>query len=106
MGKIPPMAMAALAEEISAVVADAPRRLRVGDSRDSREGGEIWFGDNLAVLQTMEAESVGLIYIDPPFNTGKVQSRKQIRVWREGEATAITASKRATVMAAARKCAR
>ena len=83
MGKIPPMAMAALAGDVP--VADAPRRLCVGDDRDSREGGEIWFGDNLAVLRMMEADSVGLIYIDPPFNTGKVQSRKQIRVRREGD---------------------
>ena len=80
--KILPMAMAALAGDVP-VAADAPRRLCVGDGHDSREGGEIWFGDNLAVLQTMETESVGLIYIDPPFNTGKVQSRKRIRVLRD-----------------------
>lgn len=40
------------------------------------------FGDNLEVLQTMEAESVQLIYIDPPFNTGKVQARTQIKTVR------------------------
>ncbi|MDE0882955.1 MAG: RsmD family RNA methyltransferase, partial [Myxococcota bacterium] len=28
-------------------------------------------GDNLAVLKTLAAESFDLIYIDPPFNTGK-----------------------------------
>lgn len=32
-------------------------------------------GDNLAVLQSMPQESVQLIYVDPPFNTGRVQSR-------------------------------
>ena len=32
-------------------------------------------GDNLAVLQSMPDESVQLIYVDPPFNTGRVQSR-------------------------------
>jgi site-specific DNA-methyltransferase (adenine-specific) len=31
----------------------------------------------------MESESVRLIYIDPPFNTGKVQSRTQIRTERD-----------------------
>lgn len=32
-------------------------------------------GDNLAVLQSMSDESIQLIYVDPPFNTGRVQSR-------------------------------
>ena len=32
-------------------------------------------GDNLAVLQSMPDESVQLIYVDPPFNTGRVQTR-------------------------------
>lgn len=32
-------------------------------------------GDNLTVLQSMPDESVQLIYVDPPFNTGRVQSR-------------------------------
>lgn len=30
-------------------------------------------GDNLVILKTLEDESVDLIYIDPPFNTGKPQ---------------------------------
>ncbi|MDD3531400.1 MAG: site-specific DNA-methyltransferase [Candidatus Pacebacteria bacterium] len=37
------------------------------------------FGDNLEVLKTIPTGSVSLIYIDPPFNTGKVQSRKQLK---------------------------
>ena len=32
-------------------------------------------GDNLAILQSMPDESIQLIYVDPPFNTGRVQSR-------------------------------
>jgi site-specific DNA-methyltransferase (adenine-specific) len=32
-------------------------------------------GDNLAVLQSMPDETIQLIYVDPPFNTGRVQSR-------------------------------
>lgn len=32
-------------------------------------------GDNLPFLQTLPDESFPLIYIDPPFNTGKTQSR-------------------------------
>jgi len=39
----------------------------------------IYFGDNLPILQSMDDESVDLIYIDPPFNTGKTQIRTTIR---------------------------
>ena len=37
------------------------------------------FGENLEILREISDASVNLIYIDPPFNTGKVQSRTQIR---------------------------
>ncbi len=32
-------------------------------------------GDNLTALQSIADQSVQLIYVDPPFNTGRVQSR-------------------------------
>ena len=32
---------------------------------------KIFFGDNLPILQALDSSSVELIYIDPPFNTGK-----------------------------------
>lgn len=35
----------------------------------------IYLADNLDVLRVIPTESVSLIYIDPPFNTGKLQSR-------------------------------
>jgi site-specific DNA-methyltransferase (adenine-specific) len=35
----------------------------------------VLFGDNLEHLKTMPSESVQLIYIDPPFNTGRRQTR-------------------------------
>ena len=35
----------------------------------------VLFGDNLEHLKLMPAESVQLIYIDPPFNTGRRQTR-------------------------------
>ena len=41
--------------------------------------GKVSSGDNLPHLKKMEDESVSLIYIDPPFNTGKTQSRKRIK---------------------------
>lgn len=42
----------------------------------------IYFGDNLTILKTLPDESVDLIYIDPPFNTGKTQARTQIKTER------------------------
>lgn len=44
--------------------------------------GKVIFGDNLEVLKTLSDNSITLIYIDPPFNTGRAQSRTQIRVTR------------------------
>jgi site-specific DNA-methyltransferase (adenine-specific) len=41
------------------------------------------FGDNLSVLRTLPAGSVNLIYIDPPFNTGKRQKRSRLRTERD-----------------------
>jgi len=43
---------------------------------------QIYFGDNLTILQNMPAESIDLIYIDPPFNTGKRQIRNEIKIRR------------------------
>lgn len=45
----------------------------------------IIFGENLDVLNALEDETVDLIYIDPPFNTGKQQARKQIVVEQDDE---------------------
>lgn len=36
---------------------------------------QVFEGDNLSILKFMPDESVQLIYIDPPFNTGRTQSR-------------------------------
>jgi site-specific DNA-methyltransferase (adenine-specific) len=41
------------------------------------------FADNLETLREMDDESVNLIYIDPPFNTGKIQARTQIKTVRD-----------------------
>jgi site-specific DNA-methyltransferase (adenine-specific) len=45
--------------------------------------GRIIFGDNLEILPTLPNQSVDLIYIDPPFNTGKAQKRTTIRTVRD-----------------------
>ncbi len=44
---------------------------------------DIHFGDNLEILRTFPDASFDLIYIDPPFNTGKVQSRTAIKTERD-----------------------
>ncbi|MDE0118114.1 MAG: site-specific DNA-methyltransferase [bacterium] len=41
--------------------------------------GKIIFDDNLPVLQGLPDASFDLIYIDPPFNTGKRQERERIK---------------------------
>jgi len=42
-------------------------------------------GDNLAVLAGLPDESFRLIYIDPPFNTGRVQSRQTMSTVRSAD---------------------
>jgi site-specific DNA-methyltransferase (adenine-specific) len=44
--------------------------------------GKIYFADNMEVLRGLPAASVDLIYIDPPFNTGKVRERTQLKTVR------------------------
>jgi len=48
-------------------------------TKDDRAGNRIYFGDNLAVLRGLPDGLADLIYIDPPFNTGKEQRRTQIK---------------------------
>ncbi|MEZ4451583.1 MAG: site-specific DNA-methyltransferase [Nannocystaceae bacterium] len=42
-------------------------------------------GDNLEVLPSLADASIDLIYIDPPFNTGRPQSRVSLRTERDDE---------------------
>jgi site-specific DNA-methyltransferase (adenine-specific) len=46
---------------------------------------DIYFGDNLEILPTFPAASFDLIYIDPPFNTGKTQARTQLQTVRDDQ---------------------
>ena len=41
--------------------------------------GRIILGDNMAVLPTLAGASFQLIYIDPPFNTGRAQRRRLLQ---------------------------
>jgi site-specific DNA-methyltransferase (adenine-specific) len=40
---------------------------------------QIYAGDNLAILRSFPDAAFDLIYIDPPFNTGKTQARTQLK---------------------------
>jgi site-specific DNA-methyltransferase (adenine-specific) len=42
------------------------------------DGDAAWLADNMEVLPSLPGEAFQLIYIDPPFNTGKVQARKTL----------------------------
>ncbi len=46
---------------------------------------KIIFGDNLDALMEIPNDVIDLIYIDPPFNTGKKQARQQITVERDSQ---------------------
>jgi len=51
-------------------------------SIDAHQPGVVVFGDNLDVLAQLPEGSADLIYIDPPFNTGRKQARTQMRTVR------------------------
>lgn len=45
----------------------------------SDQSNQVVLGDNLEVLQGVPDEVINLIYIDPPFNTGRVQKRQALK---------------------------
>ena len=53
------------------------------DVEELRSGGDILLGDNLELLAGVPSGSCRLIYIDPPFNTQKVQKRDRMTVTRD-----------------------
>jgi len=60
---------------------------------------KIYFGDNLPILKQIPAGSVDLIYIDPPFNTGKQQRRVRLSTVRsqEGDRTGFSGNRYQTI---------
>lgn len=60
---------------------------------------DIHFGDNLDVIRAFSDASFDLIYIDPPFNTGKAQVRTQIQTVRDegGDRTGFKGQRYRTV---------
>ena len=56
----------------------------MGDGGDILGGavGRIVLADNLTVLGSLPDDSIDLVYIDPPFNTGKRQTLRRLRTVR------------------------
>lgn len=52
---------------------------------DSSAGGRIVLADNLDVLRALPEGSVPLIYVDPPFNTGKRRTLQRLRTVQDEE---------------------
>jgi site-specific DNA-methyltransferase (adenine-specific) len=49
----------------------------------------LYFGDNLTVLRSIPDASIQLVYIDPPFNTGREQQRSKVTTKRNNEGNRI-----------------
>jgi site-specific DNA-methyltransferase (adenine-specific) len=49
----------------------------------------LYFGDNLTVLKQIPDSSVQLVYIDPPFNTGREKQRSKVTTKRSNEGNRI-----------------
>ena len=49
----------------------------------------LYFGDNLTVLRSIPDSSIQLVYIDPPFNTGREQQRSKVTTMRNNEGNRI-----------------
>ncbi|MBN1483394.1 MAG: site-specific DNA-methyltransferase [Chloroflexia bacterium] len=64
----------------------------------------IYFGDNLPLLRGMPAASVDLIYVDPPFNTGRVQRHTRVKTVRsaQGDRTGFQGRRYRTVQVGSR----
>jgi len=50
------------------------------DAREAPHGDQILLGENLRLLPSFADASFQLIYVDPPFNTGRAQVRKTLAV--------------------------
>ena len=55
------------------------------DMANSPSPNTVVYADNLDYLRSMPDDVVDLIYIDPPFNTGKTQARESIRTVRDDQ---------------------
>jgi site-specific DNA-methyltransferase (adenine-specific) len=55
----------------------APASIPVDVAAPVAAGNAVYFGNNLEILPTLADEAFTLIYIDPPFNTGRQQQRHE-----------------------------
>src|SRR3954452_453425 len=60
----------------AAAVGSAPSRATT--TRADSVQRVILHGDNLPLLRELEGESVQMVYTDPPFNTGRTQTRRTL----------------------------
>mgnify|MGYP003393771194 CR=1 FL=1 len=68
--------------------------------------GTVILGDNLPVLMELPDECIDLIYVDPPFNTGKRQTLSSIRTIRDdvgGDRVGFQGSKYRTIQLGTRR---
>lgn len=65
----------------------------------SPPGDRVFHGDNLPILKSLPQASVRLIYIDPPFNTGRRQSRLRLKTVRSatGDRTGFQGRRYSTI---------
>ena len=61
----------------------------VTETNQTQHKNTVYLGDNLAVLKSIPTESIDLIYIDPPFNTGRSQQRSKETTRRNDEGDRI-----------------
>jgi site-specific DNA-methyltransferase (adenine-specific) len=68
--------------------------------RESPGIDQILLGESLTLLPGFAAESFQLVYIDPPFNTGRVQRRRTLRATRDegGERTGFQGRRYTTTL--------
>jgi site-specific DNA-methyltransferase (adenine-specific) len=72
--------------------------------KEAGAANRIYLGDNLPILESLAPSSVDLIYIDPPFNTGKAQKHTQLQTVRSdnGDRTGFGGRRYETVRGATR----
>ncbi len=62
-------------------------RLQQADESVTLDDDLIVAGDNMSVLEALPEGTFDLVYMDPPFNTGRAQTRDQLEVSRAPDAT-------------------
>lgn len=62
---------------VSAFLGNATEMFQSAMASETNVSIKVILGDNIDYLKRVPSESVDLIYVDPPFNTGKRQIRKR-----------------------------